>query len=278
MAEYKALKYLAHYLASNGKTLEVYGLSELRAYSDVSAEVDGPATESIVQQELNAYSQTDLEHVTERVGQLNRNQRDVFDQVVRAVEHPGGGEKLLFFLDGPASNGIAASLLTGGHTAHSTFRIPLRLTVHSTCSLSWQGQKAELIRNASLIIWDEAPMMNRGCFEAVDRTFRDIMKNESEPFGGKVIVFSGDHRQILPELKDATRAETIAACFKSSDLWEHLREVRLTENMRVRTAPDPGSAADLAVFSEFLLQNGEGQEPVRTGVPKLTQRLRNPAS
>ena len=56
-------------------------------------------------------------------------------------------------------------------------------------------------------------MMNRYCFEAVDRIFRDIMKNEAEPFGGKVKVFSGDHRQILPVLKDATRPETIKACF-----------------------------------------------------------------
>ncbi|OWY93934.1 Helitron helicase [Phytophthora megakarya] len=124
MAEYKALKYRTPYLASNGKTLEVYGLPELRAYSDVSAAL---------------LRQTDLEHVTERIDQLNRNQRDVFDQVVRAVEHPMGGEKL-FFLDGPggtgksfllepilghvrsqrkiaiavASSGIAATLLTGG--------------------------------------------------------------------------------------------------------------------------------------------------------------------
>ncbi|OWY97608.1 Helitron helicase [Phytophthora megakarya] len=35
MTEYKTLKYVAHYLASNGKTLEVYGLTELCAYSDV---------------------------------------------------------------------------------------------------------------------------------------------------------------------------------------------------------------------------------------------------
>ncbi|OWZ06635.1 Helitron helicase [Phytophthora megakarya] len=33
------------------------------------------------------------------------------------------------------------------------------------------SQKAELIRNASLIIWDEAPMMHRAC----SRSFRDIM-------------------------------------------------------------------------------------------------------
>ncbi|OWZ01452.1 Helitron helicase [Phytophthora megakarya] len=50
----------------------------------------------------------------------------------------------------------------------------------------------------SLIISDEAPMMNRGFFEVVDRVVRDIMKNESGPSGRKVIVFSRHHRQILP--------------------------------------------------------------------------------
>ncbi|OWY96025.1 Helitron helicase [Phytophthora megakarya] len=87
MAEYKTLKYVAHYLASNGKTLEAYGLPELRAYSDWMAPLRIRPTWK-----------------TERVGQLNRNQRDVFDQVVRAVEHPVGGEKL-FFLDGPGGTG-----------------------------------------------------------------------------------------------------------------------------------------------------------------------------
>ncbi|EEY60735.1 helitron helicase-like protein [Phytophthora infestans T30-4] len=289
MAEYKALKNLADYLVSNQKSLDMYGLPLLADYDDVSAQVDDPdsASVDVVQQEIDAYPQNELEHVAEQADHLNSNQRDIFDQVIAAVSRPVGGEKL-FFLDGPggtgksflleqilahvrmqrkvaiavASSGIAATLLTGGHTAHSTFRIPLKLTETSTCSLSWQSQKAELIRSASLIIWDEAPMMNRACFEAVDRSLRDIMKNELEPFGGKVMVFSGDHRQILPVLKDATRAETIQACFKSSPLWEHLRQVRLTENMRVRTAPDAASAAELAEFSEFLLQIGEGRYPV----------------
>ncbi|OWZ08951.1 Helitron helicase [Phytophthora megakarya] len=129
-AEYKTLKYVTHYLVSNGKTLDAYGLPDLNTYSDVSAEVDGPPRSPY---------QIGLEHVTERVDQLNRNQRDVFDQVVRAVEHPVSGEKL-FVLDGPggtgesflleqilahvrsqrkiaiavASSGIAAILLTGG--------------------------------------------------------------------------------------------------------------------------------------------------------------------
>ncbi|OWZ18702.1 Helitron helicase [Phytophthora megakarya] len=215
---------------------------------------------------------------------MNENQKEVFDQANEALDHPVDGHKL-FFVDGPggtgksflleqilahkkvaiavASSGIAATLLRGGHTAHSTFQIPLKLSEFSTCSLSWQSQKGELIRNASLIIWDEAPMMHRACLEAVDRSFRDIIKNDLEPFGGKVMVFSGDHRQILPVLKDATRAETWEACFKSSPLWNILMKVRLTENTRVRTAPDPASAAELAEFSGFLLQIGEGRYPER---------------
>ncbi|KAK1938047.1 hypothetical protein P3T76_009197 [Phytophthora citrophthora] len=118
-----------------------------------------------------------------------------------------------------------------------------------------------LIRRAYLILWDEAPMMQGACFEAVDRTLRDIMNNETEPFGGKVMGFSGDHRQILPVLRNATRAETLKVCFKASPLWKYLRQVRLIENMRMKTAPDPDSAAELAEFSDFLLQIGEGRYP-----------------
>jgi hypothetical protein len=35
---------------------------------------------------------------------------------------------------------------------------------------------AELVRKADLIIWDEASMMHRRTFEAVDRTLRDLMQ------------------------------------------------------------------------------------------------------
>ncbi|KAK1944856.1 hypothetical protein P3T76_003389 [Phytophthora citrophthora] len=109
-------------------------------------------------------------------------------------------------------------------------------------------------------------MMQGACFEAVDRTLRDIMNNEAEPFGGKVMGFSGDHRQILPVLRNATRVETLKVCFKASPLWKYLRQVRLIENVRVKTAPDPDSVAELAEFSDFLLQIGEGRNPVNRGI------------
>jgi hypothetical protein len=96
-----------------------------------------------------------------------------------------------------ASSGIASLLLPGGRTAHSRFKIPFNLHEGSTCSISHNSELALLLQITSLIIWDEAPMMNRYAFEALDRTLRDIMKAvnpnlEEKPFGGKVVLFGGD--------------------------------------------------------------------------------------
>ncbi len=56
---------------------------------------------------------------------------------------------------------------------------------------------AELVRKADLIIWDEASMMHRRTFEAVDRTLRDLMQLDDTEvtkkiFGGKTVVLGGD--------------------------------------------------------------------------------------
>jgi len=75
-----------------------------------------------------------------------------------------------------ASSGIAALLIPGGRTTHSRFCNPLLINESSTCTIEPHSPLAKLIMRAKLIIWDEAPMMHRFCFEAVDRTFRDIMK------------------------------------------------------------------------------------------------------
>ncbi|XP_076918912.1 uncharacterized protein LOC143579507 [Bidens hawaiensis] len=50
-----------------------------------------------------------------------------------------------------------------------------------------------LLRETSLIIWDEAPNVHKHGFEALDRSLKDILTSVSGasdlPFGGKVIVF-----------------------------------------------------------------------------------------
>ena len=60
---------------------------------------------------------------------------------------------------------------------------------------------ADLLTETDLIIWDEAPMNDRRCFEALDRTLRDILSNQEKPFGGKTIMLGGDFRQTLPVKK-----------------------------------------------------------------------------
>lgn len=91
-----------------------------------------------------------------------------------------------------ASSGIAALLLKGGCTAHSVFKIPIEgLTDESTCSIPKESLRAEMLRLTKLAIWDGAPMHNRKCHEAVDRTLRDIMGND-KLYGGLTMVL-GEH-------------------------------------------------------------------------------------
>ena len=105
-----------------------------------------------------------------------------------------------------ASSGVASLLLPKGRTAHSRFKIPFDITDASTCSVKRGTMLAELLQVTALIIWDEAPMTHRRCFEALDTTMRDILSEHNPanailPFGGKPIVLGGDFRQILPVLR-----------------------------------------------------------------------------
>ncbi|KAG2679258.1 hypothetical protein I3760_11G043200, partial [Carya illinoinensis] len=138
-----------------------------------------------------------------------------------------------------ASSGVAASILPGGRTAYSRFKILLNVDKNSTC-------------NVKLIIWDEAPMSKKESIEALDKMLKDI--NDSElSFGGKVIVFGGDFRQILPVVPKGTRQQQIDASLVSSYIWPKLTKIHLTKNMRARLDPD---------FSRYILDLGNGLPPV----------------
>ena len=124
---------------------------------------------------------------------------------------------------------------------------------------------ARLIQEASLIIWDEAPMVSRHAFEAVDRTFRDILKNtkhclEDKVFDGKLFVLGGDFRQILSVAPRGGREQTVEASLPKSTIWEHCQVLHLTRNMRV-TAQDISNHTrhELRDFVEWIKLVGEGK-------------------
>jgi Cdc6-like AAA superfamily ATPase len=74
-----------------------------------------------------------------------------------------------------ASSRVASLLLPGGRTTHSRFKIPCDIDVSSTCNIKKGTMLVELIQCASLVVWDEAFMTHRMAFEALDRTFCDLL-------------------------------------------------------------------------------------------------------
>ncbi|XP_057419001.1 uncharacterized protein LOC130713231 [Lotus japonicus] len=162
-----------------------------------------------------------------------------------------------------ASSGIASLLLPGGRTAHSRFSIPLDINELSTCNVRQGSLKGELLQKASLIIWDEAPMLNKHCFEALDRTLNDIMKTQATyghdiPFGGKVVVLGGDFRQILPVIPKGSRSEIVGSAVNSSYLWKYCKVLKLTTNMRLQNASSSASADEIREFADWILEVGDG--------------------
>lgn len=164
-----------------------------------------------------------------------------------------------------ASSGLAALLFTGGTTAHSRFKIPIDISDKSTCDIKRGTQLAKLIQSTSLIIWDEAPMNHRYCFEAVDRTLRDIMSvnnptNHDKIFGGITVVLGGDFRQTLPVIPSAFRYETITSCITRSKLWSSCRVFHLHINMRLLPSDMPTHEFQRASsFASWLLCVGDGK-------------------
>ena len=210
--------------------------------------------------------------------QLNPEQKAVYDAVLLSIDQ---GDGITFFLDAPggtgktflmnlllakirsrghialavASSGIAATLLTGGRTAHSTFKLPLDLANADspTCNIAKQSDTAEVLRACDLIVWDESTMAHKGAIEALDRTLQDL-RDSTSPMGGTTVLLAGDFRQTLPVIPRGTRADEVPACLKSSPLWRSFAQLSLTTNMRVSLSGDP----DMVTFASSLMDIGNG--------------------
>ena len=65
-------------------------------------------------------------------------------------------------------------------------------------------------------------MMSKACYECVDRSFRVIMSLDL-PFGGKVMVFGGEFRQVLPSVRRGNRAQAVDAALSRSYLWPNMQ-------------------------------------------------------
>src|ERR1051325_4363791 len=155
-----------------------------------------------------------------------------------------------------ASSGIASLLLPGGRTAHSRFKIPVSAIENSICKIDKKEELAALLKLTDLIIWDEAPMAGKYCFEALDKSLKDIMSENNDTsekiFGGKTVVFGGDFRQILPVVPRGSRSDIIYATINASYIWDHCKVLKLTKNMRLQTGSSNATNEEISGFSKWI--------------------------
>ncbi len=254
---------------------------------------------AVVADEIARYDTTTQAAMRDgHVPQLNPEQRVVYDNVMAVVD------RRAFFVDGlsntgktflyscllstmraqgrvvvaVASSGIVALLLDRGRTAHSRFKIPVQgLNSMSTCYISRDSELAALLQVVAFIVWDEAVMMHKHVFEAVNRSLQDIMVVINPafkflPFGGLVMVFGGDFRQILHVVPRGTKGDVIVATLNRSSIWQHVRVFKLHTNMRVQKLLAQGGAhaqADATwqhAFIDYLQRVGEGTKRVYPSV------------
>lgn len=223
-----------------------------------------------VQDEPNFDLQIQQETFDTNHQKLNPRQREIFERITTAINTDSPAA---FFLQGSAgtgktflysvicnyyraqgkivlcvaSSGIASLLLPGRRTAHSRSKIPLILDDHSVCNISKNSPKADLIEFTSLIIWYEVTMQHRQWFEAVHRTFCDIMGVSNDIdciFGNIPMLMGGDWAEILPVVKHGTRPQIIHATLQSFFLWHKIQVLFLKDNMRVIDTPEYQAYAD----------------------------------
>lgn len=221
------------------------------------------------------------QHIEENEPLLTPDQAAAYNKIMDKV-HSGRGA--ILFLDAPggtgktfllnlllakvrqsgqialavASSGIAATLLTGGRTSHSTFKLPLNLCQQENpvCNIKKGTDQANVLKETTLIVWDEATMSHKNALQALDKSLKDIRSNGCI-LGGVVLLLAGDFRQTLPIIPKGTPADEINACLKSSYLWRFVESIQLTTNMRARLLN--GETAD--PFPSTLLQIGNGLLP-----------------
>ncbi|XP_076911459.1 uncharacterized protein LOC143569427, partial [Bidens hawaiensis] len=204
------------------------------------------ATNPLMVEELSYDTETMNNEFNNLFDSLTDEQRGVYNEIMNALVDKKGGVFFVYGYGGTgktylwktlsasirskgevvlnvASSGIASLLLEGGRIAHSRFLIPINLTYDSICP-------------TSLIIWDEAPMIHKHAFQALDRTLNDVMNGDSANTSEALF----EDRALLAPLNEVVREinKRMLTLFPGEQV-EYLSSDSLAECEDVSDAVDP---------------------------------------
>ena len=129
-----------------------------------------------------------------------------------------------------APTGVAA-INAGGDTIHSFFGLPLEVCTPETCG-KLNKARVLTILHADTIIIDEVSMVRCDIVDAIDCTLRHVMRN-TQPFGGKQIIFVGDMFQLPPVVRGGAERDLLHDIYQTDEFFfykaDAIRRMRLAK-------------------------------------------------
>ncbi len=192
-----------------------------------------------------------------------------------------------------AHTGIAATLLLNGTTVHRRFAIPVGTDSEQTCQVEPDSELEKKIREAEIVIWDEAGMSDkRVCIfllynsytllqilACVEKLLSSLDSTDDRPFGGKMMILGGDWKQLLPIVKMTYGPDIVNYTIKRSPFWhlfkvsinysslsyKPLKTLHLKKNMRLE--------AGAQSFAKYLERIGSKHQSVHGFLITLSLNL-----
>ncbi|XP_029657357.1 ATP-dependent DNA helicase PIF5-like [Octopus sinensis] len=220
-------------MATGGQRLDAYSLNSPDRNEDV-------CPNRLILRETFYNIHKLKQYIADNEPLLNSDQADVYNFVLGNINTRTGG---IIFLNAPvgtgktfllnlllaklkhngdfaiavASPGIASTVLDGGRTAHSTFKLPFNVAHQEnlTCHIIHSSDEATILNKYKLIVWDEVTMSYKCSLQALHTTMRDFRANNNI-LEGATLLLAGDFRQTMPIIPKGTLGAELNACFKKN--------------------------------------------------------------
>uniref|UniRef100_A0AC34QAX8 ATP-dependent DNA helicase n=1 Tax=Panagrolaimus sp. JU765 TaxID=591449 RepID=A0AC34QAX8_9BILA len=218
---------------------------------------------------------------------LNVDQRTIFNTIIDKVNNPTPNEANCYMIQAPggcgksytltcllstligmgkivkvmAWSGVAASIYPNGQTCHKTFQLDVPFNPDSNSNASFTNDAGKQLIKMDVLIIDEISMVPKHAFNKFDEKLRELMRT-NVPFNGKIVILSGDFRQLPPVVQNGTSTDIINCSVRKSHLW-HYFAANLFELAKNERANDVDNFAEevLAIGDGSTIKNGSVELP-----------------